>query len=331
MPPLSSDACILVCNRLPVPVSLKCILSPEAAVEDNDGLFAESLNAPDTVIPAFTRQEVYFDSRLVKKRKVQVSGSCQADLTECWQRRLDRQLNERLGRSGEDVEDDDEGTLIGSVDHEKASEKGGAGRSSTQRTVAGSPSSSQSSLDDTFSIRSIDLSLETRTVPRGRFTDLEATTATTSASSKHNQRWKTLQTPPRCRFRAIQSLPSFPSDSSKKKPPTLQLLLYPKRPRSSYLSTIPDSTPLSALTLPGTHETFARFGWPISQCQEVASTISNQLIDGIRFMDWRVTPKGEKGRERLLGYHGATNQRIELGDAIREVIEWLEGDGKDGE
>lgn len=47
-------------------------------------------------------------------------------------------------------------------------------------------------------------------------------------------------------------------------------------------------------------------------------------------MDFRVTPKGEKGRERLLAYHGATDEKIELGDALEQVYHFLQGEGKTG-
>lgn len=54
-------------------------------------------------------------------------------------------------------------------------------------------------------------------------------------------------------------------------------------------------------------------------------------MDGLRFMDFRVTPKGEQGNERLLAYHGATDERIELGDALSQVYAFLRGVGKRGE
>ncbi|PWN22995.1 PLC-like phosphodiesterase [Microstroma glucosiphilum] len=105
--------------------------------------------------------------------------------------------------------------------------------------------------------------------------------------------------------------------------PPLQLLLLPNRDKDNFMSLLPDSVCLSALSIPGTHETFARYGWPIAQCQEVTSTIRAQLEDGIRFMDFRVTPKGRKGKERLLAYHGLTAERIELGAALQQVYDFL--------
>lgn len=114
-------------------------------------------------------------------------------------------------------------------------------------------------------------------------------------------------------------------------PPPLQLLLLPSRDTDNFMSLLPDSVDLSALSIPGTHETFARYGWPIAQCQEVTSTIRTQLEDGIRFMDFRVTPKGRKGKERLLAYHGLTAERIELGAALQQVYEFLEEERSRGE
>lgn len=112
---------------------------------------------------------------------------------------------------------------------------------------------------------------------------------------------------------------------------TVDVLFLPVRTPTDFLKDVSDLSPISALCLPGTHETFARYGWPISQCQEPTATISTQLRAGIRFMDFRVSPKGLPGKERLLAFHGATDQKIELGDALQQVYDFLNGDGKTGE
>ena len=114
-------------------------------------------------------------------------------------------------------------------------------------------------------------------------------------------------------------------------PTTTTLLLLPTQPPSNFMSRLPDTQSLSSMCIPGTHETFARYGWPISQCQEDSSTIAKQLNDGIRFMDFRVRPDGEPGQERLWAFHGSRPQRIELGQALDQVYEWLDGVGCKGE
>ncbi|PWN40742.1 PLC-like phosphodiesterase [Ceraceosorus guamensis] len=55
---------------------------------------------------------------------------------------------------------------------------------------------------------------------------------------------------------------------------------------SSFLSRLPNHISLSDLALPGTHETLARSGWPVSQCQ--TRSVLQQLNGGVRFFDIRI-------------------------------------------
>lgn len=96
------------------------------------------------------------------------------------------------------------------------------------------------------------------------------------------------------------------------------------------MSSLPDTQSFSSLCIPGTHETFARYGWPISQCQEVESTITKQLHDGIRFMDLRVRPDGQGKERKLWAFHGKRAQKIELGDALNQIYQFLDGVGSRG-
>jgi 1-phosphatidylinositol phosphodiesterase len=107
------------------------------------------------------------------------------------------------------------------------------------------------------------------------------------------------------------------------------LLLYPVRDSRSFLSSLPDSALLSSLSLPGTHESLAMHGWPVSQCQSAALTA--QLNAGVRFLDVRLALKVEQGEERLLAFHGPTEQFRELGEVLTELYAWLDGPGKRGE
>ncbi|TFK25821.1 PLC-like phosphodiesterase [Coprinopsis marcescibilis] len=66
------------------------------------------------------------------------------------------------------------------------------------------------------------------------------------------------------------------------------LVVLPNRNVSSFLADMPNSMPLSSLLLPGTHETMAFYGWPISQCQEESTPLSAQLLAGIRVLDIRL-------------------------------------------
>lgn len=122
----------------------------------------------------------------------------------------------------------------------------------------------------------------------------------------------------------LQSLPSSTSNF----PPSI--LIFPIRSTSNFLSTLPSTLPISALSLPGTHESLARYGWPVSSCQSSESNVLNQLNSGIRYFDVRMSPKGEGDQMKLFAYHGITDQRIRLDEVLEDFYRWLDGDGKDG-
>lgn len=110
----------------------------------------------------------------------------------------------------------------------------------------------------------------------------------------------------------------------------VNLLLFSPRDPASFLASVPDSAPLSALCLPGTHESLALYGWPISTCQSSEASVPWQLSGGIRYLDVRLAPKGDKGKERLLAYHGITDERIEFGEVLRQCWAFL-GPGSAGQ
>ncbi|THH21076.1 hypothetical protein EW146_g418 [Bondarzewia mesenterica] len=83
------------------------------------------------------------------------------------------------------------------------------------------------------------------------------------------------------------------------------VLIFENRNLASFLSEIPDAVPLSSLCLPGTHDTMAFYGWPISQCQSADTALPMQLVLGIRLLDIRLSLiKG-----RLISYHSSYPQR----------------------
>ncbi|NEE58668.1 phospholipase, partial [Streptomyces sp. SID8455] len=55
------------------------------------------------------------------------------------------------------------------------------------------------------------------------------------------------------------------------------------RGTQDWMGGLPDGTALQRLTIPGTHDSGARFGGPWSECQN--TTIAQQLESGIRFLD----------------------------------------------
>jgi hypothetical protein len=56
-----------------------------------------------------------------------------------------------------------------------------------------------------------------------------------------------------------------------------------------WMRSLPDSTPLSAISIPGTHDSAALHGGLAAQCQ--SWTIKDQLEAGIRFIDVRCRSK----------------------------------------
>ncbi|MYV63501.1 phospholipase, partial [Streptomyces sp. SID4931] len=54
------------------------------------------------------------------------------------------------------------------------------------------------------------------------------------------------------------------------------------RGTQDWMAALPDGTALQRLTIPGTHDSGARFGGPWSECQN--TTIAQQLTSGIRFL-----------------------------------------------
>ncbi|MFE2440615.1 phosphatidylinositol-specific phospholipase C [Streptomyces melanosporofaciens] len=77
-----------------------------------------------------------------------------------------------------------------------------------------------------------------------------------------------------------------------------------------WLSAIADATPVQRLTLPGTHDSGARFGGPWTECQN--TTIADQLSSGIRFLDVRC-----RAFENAFPiHHGAFYQHLNFDDVL---------------
>ncbi|MCQ8192506.1 phosphatidylinositol-specific phospholipase C [Streptomyces rugosispiralis] len=86
----------------------------------------------------------------------------------------------------------------------------------------------------------------------------------------------------------------------------------PPRPVAAqdWLSAIADATPVQRLTLPGTHDSGARFGGPWTECQN--TTIADQLASGIRFLDIRCRAFDNA----FPIHHGAFYQNLNFDDVL---------------
>lgn len=125
---------------------------------------------------------------------------------------------------------------------------------------------------------------------------------------------------------------------TKVEPSHCNLLIIPRRSLASFLSDMPDSLSLSALLLPGTHDTMAFYGWPISQCQTPATPLASQLQSGIRVIDIRLavittmspsstssgtTATAPTPKHQLIAYHGLYPQRTPFPNILQTIHNFL--------
>ncbi|KLU82492.1 phosphatidylinositol phospholipase C [Magnaporthiopsis poae ATCC 64411] len=104
-------------------------------------------------------------------------------------------------------------------------------------------------------------------------------------------------------------------------------------PRSRWMTLLPDSTPLSALTIPGTHDSAARISLPFVQTQTLS--ITDQLATmGVRALDLRLRRDPSEG-DKLYCYHGGVplgppfGSRLPLDDIMAEIWRFLGDVGTD--
>ncbi|KAK2460643.1 hypothetical protein APHAL10511_007113 [Amanita phalloides] len=98
-----------------------------------------------------------------------------------------------------------------------------------------------------------------------------------------------------------------------------RILIIPKRDTSTFLSAIPNDVPLSSVLLPGTHDSMAFYGWPISQCQSLSTPLEQQLCSGIRFLDIRLSVI----KDHLISYHGVFPQRTPFQAILSALFAFL--------
>ncbi|KAG1736766.1 PLC-like phosphodiesterase [Suillus lakei] len=99
------------------------------------------------------------------------------------------------------------------------------------------------------------------------------------------------------------------------------LFIFPRRDTSRFLSLIPDTVPLSSLMLPGknTADRMAFYGWPISQCQSLSTSLERQLHSGIRVLDIRLAIVDS----HLISYHGVYPERAPFAEILSTVHTFL--------
>ncbi|MFJ4965886.1 1-phosphatidylinositol phosphodiesterase precursor [Streptomyces sp. ADI96-02] len=89
------------------------------------------------------------------------------------------------------------------------------------------------------------------------------------------------------------------------------------RGTQDWMAALPDSLAFQRMTIPGTHDSGARFGGPWSECQN--TTVADQLNSGIRFLDVRCRITGDS----FAIHHGASFQNIMFGDVLIACRDFL--------
>ncbi|XP_056154768.1 1-phosphatidylinositol phosphodiesterase [Lampris incognitus] len=92
---------------------------------------------------------------------------------------------------------------------------------------------------------------------------------------------------------------------------------YPEFLNPSWMAGVPDSWPLSEVTLPGTHNTMALYGGALAECQ--SWSLASQLLAGVRFLDIRV----RRVKGNLTIHHGVSYQRAHFGHVLEGVANFL--------
>lgn len=99
------------------------------------------------------------------------------------------------------------------------------------------------------------------------------------------------------------------------------LALFPSTDPRSWMSSLKDGYPLSALSIPGTHNSPAHYiALPSVRCQ--VATIKEQLENGVRFLDIRLQPENpsDLSKDELLLVHSAFSVSLTGNKYFRDVV-----------
>ncbi|MCY9783500.1 phosphatidylinositol-specific phospholipase C [Nocardiopsis sp. EMB25] len=87
--------------------------------------------------------------------------------------------------------------------------------------------------------------------------------------------------------------------------------------RTSWMGRLPDTTPVTSMSLPGTHDSGAWTGSVWSRTQDL--TLTGQLDSGVRFLDVRT----RHYRDAFTIHHGAEYLHLNFTDVVRDVSAFL--------
>lgn len=86
---------------------------------------------------------------------------------------------------------------------------------------------------------------------------------------------------------------------------------------SNWMAKLPDSTQLKDISIPGTHDSGARFG--LSACKNQTWSISSQLDSGIRYFDIR----NRRTKNGFAIHHGPCFQKMTFADVLNDMQAFL--------
>jgi 1-phosphatidylinositol phosphodiesterase len=95
---------------------------------------------------------------------------------------------------------------------------------------------------------------------------------------------------------------------------------------ATWMSNISDTTPLAALSIPGSHDSAAFYsvGDLAGKCQDAA--IAEQLAYGVRFFDIRL----KNVKDSLYVYHGFINEGMAFSDLLSPMYSFLSANSSEG-
>lgn len=82
---------------------------------------------------------------------------------------------------------------------------------------------------------------------------------------------------------------------------------------ADWMKYVNDNKKIFSLSIAGTHETCARVGGPLVQCQDWS--VEEQLLNGVRYLDIRCRHIGDS----FMIHHGSVYQQLTFGAGVRDV------------
>lgn len=92
-------------------------------------------------------------------------------------------------------------------------------------------------------------------------------------------------------------------------------------PPNGWMKDLPDSRSLAKISMPGTHDTGARHGGPIFECQSLS--IAEQLEQGVRYLDVRCSVVDPKSSDPLQIFHDVYPQWLGFEEVLATVSAFL--------